>query len=116
MNTKRQSQLEAMIKRNFSLVLQQEGSAIYGNEPLVTVTNVAVSPDLSIAKIYLSVFNMEDKQALIDVMENAQVKAKLRYVLGQRLRNNIRKIPQLHFFLDDTLDEMEKLNKLFDGL
>ena len=64
METKRQMQAAELVKRNFSLVLQQEGSYIYGVEPLVTVTGVKMSPDLGQAKIYLSVFNTENKQAV----------------------------------------------------
>ena len=58
------------IKRNFSIVLQQEGSYIYGTEPFVTVTNVIMTPDFSIAKIYLSVFNTDNKQEVILMMED----------------------------------------------
>ena len=55
--SKRQLQISEVIRRNFSAVLQQEGGYIYGTEALVTVTTVKVTPDLSLAKIYLSVYN-----------------------------------------------------------
>ncbi|MEL6941413.1 MAG: ribosome-binding factor A, partial [Bacteroidota bacterium] len=69
MKSKRQLQVAEQIKRNFGIILQQEGSYIYGVETLVTVTSVKMSPDFGIAKIYLSVYNTEDKQSVILLME-----------------------------------------------
>ena len=59
METKRQKQVAEMVKRNFSLVLQEEGLNIYGAKALVTVTTVRMSPDLTLAKIYMSIFNTD---------------------------------------------------------
>jgi ribosome-binding factor A len=110
----RQKQLESMILRDFSLVLQQEGTYIYGSEALVTVTNVALTPDFSEAKIYLSVFNIPDKQnVILEMDENIQ---RLRQLLAERLRKKMRRVPKIAFFLDDTLDEMYRLNSLFDQI
>ena len=103
-----------MVKRNFSLVLQQEGSYIYGPEPLVTVTSVKISPDLTLAKIYLSVFNTDNKQAVLLEMEEEMVR--LRQSLAHRIRKHIRRIPEISFFADDTLDEMYRVHDLFDRL
>lgn len=114
METKRQLQVAELIRRNFSSVLQSEGSYIYGVEPLVTVTSVKVSPDLSLAKIYLSVYNTDNKQAVLLHMEGEQ--GHLKQSLGQRIRKQIRKMPDISFFLDDTLDEMYRLNDLFHRL
>lgn len=113
METKRQKQVGELIRRNFSLVLQQEGRYIY-DDALVTVTNVVMSPDMGQAKIYLSVYNTENKQAVILSME--QEHSHLKSVLGTRIRRHIRRIPELYFFQDDTLDEMYKLNSLFNQL
>ena len=112
--TKRQKQVGELIKRHFSRLLQQEGSYIYGVEPLVTVTQVKMSPDLNIAKIYLSVYNTENKQEVILSMENNYFR--LRQNFGQRVRKHVRRIPNLQFYLDDTLDEMYRLNALFNRL
>ncbi len=114
METKRQKQVAELIKRNFSLVLQQEGSYIYGAQPLVTVTQVVVSPDMSLAKIYLSVYNKESKQEVILEMENEVIR--LKQALAFRVRKHLRRIPDINFYLDDTLDEMYRLNHLFDEL
>lgn len=114
METKRQLQVAELIKRNFSMVLQQEGSYIYGSAPLVTVTNVKITPDFNTAKIYLSVYNTENKQAVILTMEDSY--SRLHQALIRRIRKHMRRMPELSFFLDDTLDEMYRLNALFDRL
>ncbi len=112
--SKRQLQVTELVKRNFGILLQQEGGLIYGHEVLVTVTSVKMSPDMSIAKIYLSVYNTENKQAIILQMENNYHQLKQAFV--QRVRKHMRRIPELNFYLDDTLDEMYRLNSLFDRL
>lgn len=114
METKRQKQAAELVKRNFSLVLQQEGSYIYGPEPLVTVTTVKITPDLSQAKIYLSVFNTENKQAVL--LELQEEVVRLRQSLAHRIRKHIRRIPEIAFFADDTLDEMYRVDRLFNRL
>ncbi len=114
METKRNLQVAEMIKRNFSQVLQDEGSYIYGTEPLVTVTNVKLTPDFNMAKIYLSVYNTEHKQEVILSMEDQY--QRLHQSLIKRIRKHMRRMPELSFFLDDTLDEMYRLNNLFNKL
>jgi ribosome-binding factor A len=114
MESIRQKQVAETVKRHFSFVLQQEASYMTSEEALITVTNVKMTPDLSIAKIYLSIFNTENKQeTLLELEDNM---GRLRQALGSRLRNHLRRIPELDLFIDDTLDEMYRLNALFDRL
>jgi len=112
--SKRQLQVAETLKRHFSTVLQQEGSYIYGNEVLVTVTKVQISPDMSQAKIYLSVYNTENKQAIILQMEEEY--HRLKQALSHRIRKHLRRVPEFQLFLDDTLDEMYRLQELFKKL
>jgi ribosome-binding factor A len=112
--TKRMLQVGEMIRRNFGTVLQQEGSYIYGTEPFVTVTNVKMSPDLGIAKIYISIYNIDDKFNVIFAMEDEM--ERLRSSLYHRIRKQMRRMPLLQFYQDDTLDEMAKLNEVFDKI
>ena len=112
--SKRQLQVGELIRRNFSIVLQQEGIYIYGASVLVTVTTVKVSPDLGNCKIYLSIYNTENKQAVILQMEEEY--QRLKQALAYRLKKQVRRIPDFQFFLDETLDEMYKLNSLFNKL
>lgn len=114
MESKRQRQVAEMIKRNFSIVLQQEGPYIFGPQPLVTVTEVQPTPDLSQAKIYLSIWNTDNKQGVLLQME--EERARLKSGLAHRLKRHIRRIPAISFFIDETLDEMTRVDTMFDRL
>ena len=85
-----------------------EGAFIYGVEPLVTVTNVRMSADLGIAYIYVSVYNVPYKQEVVkELWENLSY---LRGLLGKRIRKQVRRIPLIKFYIDDTLDEGEHID------
>ena len=114
MASKRQLQVAEAIKRHFSEVLQREGYLIYGSEPFVTVTGVNVSPDLSQANIYLSVYNVAKKENVIEAVSHHGTK--LRQSLASRVRKHMRRVPFLEFHLDEMLDEMEKVDNLFERL
>ncbi len=114
MKSKRQSQVGEMIRRSLSTILQAEGPYIYGHDKLVTVTSVDVTPDFAIAKVYVSVFNGDDKDAVVTQLQKAT--SMLRNRLAQRIGKKIRRLPELHFYLDETVDEMYRVNQLLDGL
>ena len=114
METKRQSQVSEMVRRNFGLILLDEGVNIYGAKVLVTVTNVKMTPDLTQAKIYLSVFNTENKQEPLLLLQEEIVK--LRKELGRRMRKLVRVVPEISFYLDDTLDEMFRIDEMMQKL
>ncbi len=77
---------------------------------LVSVSAVRVSPDLSVAKVYLSIFPSEKGKELIEAIETN--KRTIRYDLGQRVRLQLRRIPELIFYLDDSLDYVENIDQL----
>ncbi len=114
METKRQRQIAELVKRNFGVLLQHEGGYIYGHEAMVTVTSVKMTPDLSMAKIYLSVYNTENKPAVMLSLDEERIR--LRQGLAQRLKRQVRRIPDISFYLDDTIDEMYKVEAIFDRL
>ena len=114
MENKRQRQVAELIKRNFSSVLQAEGPYVYGTEPLVTVTDVHPTPDLSQAKIYVSIWNTENKQEIL--MKMNEEHHRLKQGLAHRIRKHVRRIPAIAFYIDETLDEMNKVENLFDRL
>lgn len=113
MASKRQEQVAELIRRNFGIVLQSDGSYIYG-DAFVTVTSVLVTPDLSLAKLYVSIFNADDKEVVLARL-NKEIK-KLKKSLAYRIRNHVRRIPEIAIYMDETLDEMYKLNQIFDNL
>ena len=114
MESKRQKQVAELVKRNFSVVLQEEAPNICGNEVLITVTNVKLSPDMSYAKIYLSIFNTEHKQEPLMLLNEELVT--LRSKLAQRIRKLVRIIPSIALFDDDTVDEMYRIDELMKKL
>ncbi|MBP6397514.1 MAG: ribosome-binding factor A [Saprospiraceae bacterium] len=113
METKRQLQLGELIKRNFSTVLQQEGRYIYG-DVLVSVTKAIISPDLSQVKIYLSIYGTEEKEEILQNIENQTFQ--LKQGLAHRIKSQIRRIPEIYLYLDDTLDEMYRVDGLLDRI
>lgn len=113
METKRQKQISELMRRQFSMVLMEEGSYIY-DKAMVTVTSVVVSPDMSTAKIYLSVFNADNKlEVMAGVQENNH---RLRLALSHKVGKQMRRIPELNFFLDESLDEFFHMDKILSDL
>ena len=77
---------------------------------LVSVSAVRISPDMSIARVYLSVFPSEKAEKIVkNINENMKT---IRYELGTRVRHQLRIIPELKFFVDDSLDYIEKIDSL----
>ena len=108
MNTTRQQKIEAMLQRELANIFLVDSRNIY--KCMITVTNVKVTADLSIARVYLSIYNTADKELIIKmVKENSK---DIRYRLGQQVRNQLRVVPALEFFLDDTLDYLEHIDEL----
>ncbi len=114
MESKRQRQTGETIKRHFSIVLQQEGTYIYDTQALVTITEVKMSPDMGLARIYLSVFNVDDKLTVLQQLREEQTR--LRQLLAHRVRRHLRRVPQIDFYLDDMIDEMYRVDGMFDRL
>jgi len=109
METRRQQKVGQLIVEALSEVFQKYGSEYYGSA-FVTITDVWLSPDLLLAKIYLSIYNVENKQEHLDRISFHS--SGIRKRLGIKLRNNLRRIPELHFELDDTLDKALRVDEL----
>ena len=109
MESTRQKKVSRQLLKDLSEILQLKGRDLIGTS-LVSVTVVRVSPDLSIARVYISVFGTEDKEDLLAKM-NQQSYA-IRKKLGERIRNQMRKVPELKFFLDDSVDYSQQIEDL----
>ena len=109
MESTRQKKVSRQLLKDLSEILQLNGRDLIGTS-FVSVTVVRVSPDLSVARVYISVFGTEDKDALLEKM-NKQGYA-IRKKLGQRIRNQMRKVPDLKFFLDDSVDYTQQIEDL----
>lgn len=109
MESTRLQKISRLIQKELGTYFQRE-SKIVCNRKMVTVTNVRVSPDLGIAKIYISIFpSGELNETLVKIKSHAK---SIRHYLGQNIRNQLRVIPELEFFIDDSLDYIEKIDKL----
>lgn len=108
MQETRQNRICRLLQKELSLIFQSQTRAMHG--VMVSVTRVKVSPDLSICTAYLSIFPSDKgEQLLQNIRQNTSA---IRYDLGQRVRNQLRAIPELRFFIDDSLDYMEKIDEL----
>lgn len=112
MESIRQKQVGEVIRRYFGMILSEGGSNIYGRGKLVTVTDVKMTPDLLVAKIYVSVYGAEDKQEVILLMEEAHTQ--LRTSLAAKIGRQMRRMPDIEFFLDETVDEMYRVDDLLN--
>ena len=108
MDSTRQQKYARLIQKEIGEIFQRDGYNFYGKS-FVTVMGAKVSPDLSVASIYLSIFGAKDNQAVIDQIETHN--KEIRKILGQSIRHQARIIPQLRFFLDSSLDEVDKMEK-----
>ncbi|MDR2120598.1 MAG: 30S ribosome-binding factor RbfA [Tannerella sp.] len=110
MERKRLEKIERLLQKELGdlFLLQTKGT----RGTLISVTSVRVSPDLSVAKAYLSIFPSEKGTELLDAIEFN--KKTIRYDLGQRVRLQLRKIPELIFYPDDSLDYVENIDRLLN--
>ncbi|TCD12732.1 30S ribosome-binding factor RbfA [Pedobacter frigidisoli] len=113
MESKRQQKFAGVIQEELAQIFQREGGAFLPNT-LVTITRVRVSPDLSVAKVYLSFFNTTNTTLSINTV-NAH-NGEIRYKLGARIRHQARVVPELNFFVDDTNEYVEKMDHLFEKI
>ncbi len=108
MQETRQNRISRLLQKELSLIFQSQTRAMHGM--MVSVTRVKISPDLSICTAYLSVFPSEKGEEMLKNI-NANEKS-IRYDLGTRVRNQLRIIPELRFFIDDSLDYIEHIDEL----
>ena len=108
MQETRQNKIARLLQKELSQIFQEQTRSLHG--VMVSVTRVKVSPDLSICTAYLSIFPSEKGEELIsNITRNEK---KIRYELGTRVRYQLRIIPELRFFIDDSLDYIERIDKL----
>ena len=108
METTRQNKISRLIQKELSEIFLLQTKAMNG--VLVSVSAVRISPDMSIARVYLSVFPSEKSQEIVKNI-NDNMKS-IRFELGTRVRHQLRIIPELKFFVDDLLDYIEKIDSL----
>ena len=108
METTRQNKISRLIQKELSEIFLLQTKSMNG--VLVSVSAVRISPDMSIARVYLIVFPSERSQEIVKNI-NDNMKS-IRYELGTRVRHQLRIIPELKFFVDDSLDYAERIDEL----
>ncbi len=111
--SKRQQRFAGVIQQDLADIFQREGNSWAPNN-FITVTRVRVTPDLAIARIYLSFLNSKNSQS--DIANIKSHAGEIRYKLGARIKHQARIVPQLEFFVDDTNEYVEHMDKLFDKI
>ncbi|HYG39186.1 MAG TPA: 30S ribosome-binding factor RbfA [Cytophagales bacterium] len=113
MDSKRQQKIGRLLQKEISSILISDTKSLFDGA-FITVTQVKVTSDLSIARIYLSLLMTSNKEALLEkIKQNTKT---LRQLLSARIKNQMRVIPDLQFFIDDTAEYAEKMNNIIAGL
>jgi len=108
METTRQNKIARLLQKELSDIFLLQTKAMNG--VLVSVSVVRISPDMSVARAYLSIFPSDRSEELVqNINNNAK---SIRFELGTRVRHQLRIIPELKFFVDDSLDYIEKIDSL----
>jgi ribosome-binding factor A len=105
----RQKKVSRLIQKEIADIFLRKGSE-YAPGKMVSVTKVRISPDLSFAKIYLSIYPSGNQNDILHAVQDHA--GRIRYDLGHKVRSQLRIVPEIAFFIDDSLDYIDNLNKL----
>jgi ribosome-binding factor A len=109
MDSTRQNRVSKQIQKDLSEIILQLGKSLVAGK-MLTITRVRITPDLELAKAYVSVFPSGSSQDAVDALNEHS--SQIRYELGQRIRHQVRIVPNLRFYLDDSLDYIDNINNL----
>jgi ribosome-binding factor A len=113
METNRQKKIGSLLQSDLVDILQGEVRKNNITNLIISVSKVSVTTDLSIAKVYLSIFPTEKGPELLKAIQTNR--ALIKHDLAQRVKNQLRKVPDLQFYIDDSLDYIEKIDKALSG-
>ncbi len=113
MESKRQAKFARVIQKELGEIFQRDAAAMLPGI-LITITKVRVTSDLSLARTYISFFNSPESTTSLNTIR-AQSR-EIRYKLGTRIKDQVRAIPALEFYVDDTNEYSERIDKIFDKI
>lgn len=113
METNRQKKIGGILQQDLVEILQGAATAGGLRGVIISVSKVAVTTDLSIAKIYLSIFPNKNAETLLEGIKSNT--SSIRHELAQRTRHQLRRMPQLFFYIDDSLDYIENIERSLKG-
>jgi ribosome-binding factor A len=111
--TKRQKQVAGLINEELNSIFRRMNLLMLDGG-MISISNVKITPDLFEARVYLSMFQVKDTQSALLKFEEKN--KEIRKELGTRVRHQLRSIPELKFFIDDTLDYVFKMEELFEKI
>ncbi|TAL70355.1 MAG: 30S ribosome-binding factor RbfA [Bacteroidetes bacterium] len=109
MESTRQKKVSRLIQKELADIFLKRGNE-FSHGKLVSITRVRVSPDLSFAKIYLSIFPATNQEDILHAIQEHS--SKIRFDLGHKVRTQLRIVPGIAFHIDDSLDYIDKIDKL----
>lgn len=109
MESTRQKKVSRLIQKELADIFIKKGNEL-AHGKLVSITRVRISPDLSFAKVYISIFPATDQNDILNAIQNHS--SKIRFELGQKVRSQLRIVPDIVFNIDDSLDYIDKIDKL----
>lgn len=111
MESTRQQKVSRLLQKELGEYLQQHGREFLPGK-MITVTVVRVSPDLSSAKVYLSIFPTKPEDKPLEELQPYE--SRIRKAIGQKIRNQLRAVPEFSYFIDDSLDHIDRINDLLN--
>jgi len=109
MESTRQKKVSRLIQKEVADIFLKKGSEL-AHGKMISVTKVRVSPDLSFAKIYISIYPSARQDDVLKAIQEHS--SKIRFEMGQKVRRQLRIVPEIVFFIDDSLDYIDKIDKL----
>ena len=105
----RQKKVSRLIQKEIDDIFLRKGNE-FAHGKLISVTKVRISPDLSFARVYLSIFPSTNNSDILHIVQGNS--AKIRFDLGHKVRSQLRIVPDIAFFIDDSLDYIENIDRL----
>ena len=112
MESQRQNKVARLVQKELSDIFQKEMNTLFTGG-MISVTVVRITPDLGVARVFISLFPPERKQELFELVK-VHTKT-LRHELGKRVRNQLRQVPELQFFIDDSIDYAKRIDDLLNS-
>jgi ribosome-binding factor A len=109
MESTRQKKVSRLIQKEMADIFLKKGSEL-AHGKMISVTKVRISPDLSFAKVYLSIYPSAGQDLILNEIHGQS--SKLRFEMGQKVRRQLRIVPEIAFFIDDSLDYIENIERL----
>ena len=113
METNRQKKISGVLQNDLTLILQKLIKSSGKSSIICSVTKVRISPDLSLAKIYVSIFPVTQVKSIFELIMQSQ--NLIRKSLGSLIKNQVRRIPDLAFYIDDSLEQISEIEKALKG-